>query len=118
MSLFYYYGLLKEKREQLQRLKDCESKLHMNQQELSGYQEMIVNPELSVHTWQGKLANKFSEIRLEGMLHYFTDIKENQFHEVFSILRSKIQQIQSEIQSIEHIIHIMQLEEKKTEYQK
>ncbi|BCB06058.1 DUF5082 domain-containing protein [Bacillus sp. KH172YL63] len=118
MSLFYYYGLLKEKREQLQRLKDCDSKLHRNQQELSGYRKMIESPELSAQTWQGTLANSFNEIRHEGMLHYFNDIEINQFHEVFSILTSKMQQTRSEIESIEHIIQIMQLEEKNSEHQK
>ncbi|RIW38952.1 DUF5082 domain-containing protein [Bacillus salacetis] len=112
MSLFYYYGLLREKRDQLQRLQDCSSKLHGNQQEFSSYRETITDPELSTYTWQGTLANKFDEIRLGGMLHYFTDIETAQFSEVFSALNSKIQSIQSEIQAIEHTIQRLEAEER------
>jgi prefoldin subunit 5 len=112
MSLFYYYGLLREKREQFQRLQDCSSKLRKNQQEFSSYRETITNPELSAFTWQGTLANQFDEIRLKGMLHYFTDIETTQFSEVFSELDSKIQSLQSEIQAIEHTIQRLEAEER------
>lgn len=112
MSLYYYYGLLREKREHLQRLQECQSRLRANKHEFSSYRESITNPELSAFTWQGTLANKFDEIRLEGMLHYFTDIENNQFSEVFSLLSSKMQTISSEIQAIEQTIHRLESEAK------
>ncbi|WP_282138430.1 YwqH-like family protein [Rossellomorea aquimaris] len=114
MSLYFYYGLLREKREQLQRLQTCQSKLQGNKQEFSSYRESITNPELSAFTWQGTLANKFDEIRFEGMLHYFTDIENNQFSEVFSMLSSKMQTIRSEIQAIEQTIHRLESEAEAT----
>ncbi|MFC4025268.1 DUF5082 family protein [Oceanobacillus longus] len=104
MSLFYYYGLLREKREQLQRLQDCQSKLQGYKQEFSSFIGPIMNPELSTFTWQGTLAKKFEEIRMEGMLHSYTDIENNQFNEVFSMLSNKMQHLRSEIQSIEQTI--------------
>jgi archaellum component FlaC len=110
LSLFYYYGVLREKREHLQRLQECQSKLQGNKQEFASYRESITNPELSAFTWQGTLANKFDEIRLEGILHYFTDIENNQFSEVLSMLSSKMQTIRSEIQAIEHTIHRLESE--------
>ncbi|WP_113926839.1 DUF5082 family protein [Bacillus sp. P14.5] len=112
MSLFYYYGLLREKRDQLQRLQDCSSKLQGNQQEFSVYRERITNPELSASTWRGSLADKFDEIRLQGMLHYFTDIETTQFSEVFSMLNSKMQSLNYEIQAVEYTIDRLQAEER------
>ncbi|KAA0566059.1 DUF5082 domain-containing protein [Bacillus sp. CH30_1T] len=114
MSLYFYYGLLWEKREQLQRLQECQSKLQGNKQEFSSYRESITKPELSAFTWQGTLASKFDEIRLEGMLHYFTEIENNQFSEVFSMLSSKMHTIRSEIQAIEQTIHRLESEAEAT----
>ncbi|MDL4842649.1 YwqH-like family protein [Aquibacillus rhizosphaerae] len=104
MSLYYYYRLLSEKREQLSRLHTCNSQLQVKRNEFNSNRSLIVNPELSSFTWEGSLARKFNDIRHDGMLHYYTDIKTNQLGEVFSSLDSKIQSIREEIRSINQTI--------------
>ncbi|MEK3856548.1 hypothetical protein [Cytobacillus sp. FSL H8-0458] len=53
---------------------------------------------------QGKLADEFEDIRFEQMLTSYTDIESNQFHDVFSAISRKLQQIQQEIDYIKQTI--------------
>ncbi|WP_249596497.1 YwqH-like family protein [Peribacillus frigoritolerans] len=109
MSLFYYYGLLKEKEEQLQRLKKSYTQLQGIKQEFSSYRMSIKSPEFSAFTWQGSLATKFEYIRNEGMFHYYQDI-ETQLINIFSAIGSKMQFLESEITSIKQSIALLELQ--------
>lgn len=104
MSLGYYYSLLAKKQSDLQRLLDCKGELQGKQQEFNYYRHTVTKQDLSPFTWQGRLADEFEDIRFEQMLTSYTDIESNQFHDVFSAISRKLQQIQQEIDSIKQTI--------------
>ncbi|MBU7594388.1 YwqH-like family protein [Metabacillus halosaccharovorans] len=110
MSLFYYYGLLRKKQEQLQRLQDCQSQLQGIKQEYLNYNQTVTTPELTSTTWQGSLANKFEDIRTEGILVSYQDLESTQLSNAFSTINSKMSSLKSEILSLKQTIHSLELE--------
>ncbi len=110
MSLFYYYGLLRKKQEQLQRLQKCESQLQGIKQEYLNYHQSVITPELTSATWQGTLADKFEDIRTEGILGSYQDLESTQLSSVFSTITSKMSSLTSEIASLKQTIHSLELE--------
>ncbi|PMC37404.1 DUF5082 domain-containing protein [Bacillus sp. UMB0899] len=110
MSLFYYYGLLKKKQEQLQRLQSCQSQLQGIKQEYLNYNQSVITPELTSASWQGSLADKFEVIRTEGILGSYQDLESTQLSNVFSTLSNKMSSLKSEIASLKQTIHSLELE--------
>ncbi|WP_110114273.1 DUF5082 family protein [Bacillus sp. CGMCC 1.16541] len=110
MSLFHYYGLLKEKQEQLDRLQNCHNQLQGIKQEFWSFRRSITTPELSSATWQGSLAERFQDIRSDGIFHFYQDLESNQLAHILSIIINKVQRLQNEIESIQQIIHSLELQ--------
>lgn len=110
MSLAYYNSLLREKQQQLQRLQDCQSQLRGKQQEFASFRASVTRPELSSFTWQGTLANRFEDIRTNGMLHYYSEMEQSQFSAIFSGIENKIQQLHREINSLKQTIASLELQ--------
>jgi hypothetical protein len=110
LSLFYYYGLLRKKQEQLHRLQDCQSQLQGIKQEYLNYNHSIVTPELTSTTWQGSLSDKFEGIRTEGILGSYQDLASTQLSNAFSTISSKMSSLKSEIVSLKQSIHSLELE--------
>lgn len=104
MSLAYYYALLREKQEQLQRLQACINQLHLHQQEFIGYESNITQPTLSSKTWQGVLATKFDQTRHEQMLTKYRELDGQQFNSVYTVIAEKMSSLQSEISAIKEMI--------------
>ena len=109
MSLFYYYGLLRKKQEQLQRLQDCQSQLQRIKLEYLNYDHSIVTPELTSTTWQGSLSDKFEDIRTE-QIGPTQDLSSTQLSNAFSTISSKMSSLKSEIVSLKQTIHSLELE--------
>ncbi|KMJ60391.1 hypothetical protein AB685_06170 [Bacillus sp. LL01] len=110
MSIAYYNALLREKQLHLQRLQSCQSQLRGKQQEFASFRASVTRPDLSSFTWQGTLANRFEDIRTNGMLHYFNDMEQSQFSAIFSGIEIKIQQLHREISSIKQTIASLELQ--------
>ncbi|MBM7704394.1 YwqH-like family protein [Metabacillus iocasae] len=110
MSLFHYYGLLREKQEQFQRLQNCHNQLQEIKQEFWSFRKSVVDPELSPATWQGSLADRFNDIRTEGIFHFYQDIESNQLTHILSTIRNQTRMLQNEIESIQQIIHSLELQ--------
>ena len=113
MSISYYYGLLREKEDQLRRLKNGKSDLQAIKHELTSYRDAVIKPELSPSTWNGSLAVKFEHIRTDGVFHQYQDMESKQLPNMLSEISDKISSLQSEISSIRHTIH--ELEEERAE---
>ncbi|HZH61337.1 MAG TPA: DUF5082 family protein [Metabacillus sp.] len=110
MSLFYYYGLLRKKQEQLHRLQDCQSQLQGIKQEYLNFNNSVITPELTSTTWQGSLADKFEVIRIEGIFRSYQDLESTQLSNVFSTINSKMSSLKSEIVSLQKTIHFLELQ--------
>jgi len=110
MSIAYHNALLREKQQHLQRLQECQGKLRGKQQEFASFKTSVTRPELSSFTWQGTLANRFEDIRTNGMLHYYSEMEQSQFSSIFSGIENKIQQLHREINSLKQTIASLELQ--------
>jgi len=110
LSIAYHNALLREKQQHLQRLQDCQSQLRGKQQEFASFRASVTRPELSSFTWQGTLANRFEDIRTNGMLHYYSEMEQSQFSSIFSGIENKIQQLHREINSLKQTIASLELQ--------
>lgn len=104
MSLSYYYALLRQKENEVERLIQCRSSLEGTQQEFYDNEEKCLEPELSLHTWHGNHASDFQEIRESGIHESYLDIAGNQFSRVFQAIANKIASLRAEIAEIRRII--------------
>lgn len=98
--LSYLTSQLHEKREQIVRLRNSHSSLNALQSEFLQHQTSVTAPDLTPTTWQGTLANAFTEIR-EDMLLSYKDLSHNQMDTVISTIEDKIASLRTEIQSLE-----------------
>ncbi|KLV26718.1 DUF5082 domain-containing protein [Niallia circulans] len=113
MSIFYYYGLLQEKEDQLRRLKNGKSDLQAIKHEMTSYSDNVVKPDLSASTWHGTLAVEFENIRTKGAFQQYQDIEIKQLPNRLSEISEKINSLQSEMSSIRHTIHELEEEREK-----
>ncbi|MEH6947111.1 DUF5082 family protein [Bacillus sp. JJ634] len=101
--LSYLQSELREKQEQLIRLKNCVSELDGLQSEFIQNQKLIKDPELTSTTWKGTLANKFLEVR-EDISFSYKDISQTQLNTAITTIENKIESINAEIQSLQSSI--------------
>ncbi|WP_243291007.1 DUF5082 family protein [Bacillus sp. FJAT-47783] len=101
--LSYLQAQLREKKEQLYRLKNCASKLDALQGEFFQNQKLINDPELTSTTWNGELANKFTYVREDLSLSY-KELFETQLNTVIMTIEHKVTSIKIEIQTLESSI--------------
>jgi septal ring factor EnvC (AmiA/AmiB activator) len=98
--LSYLTSQLHEKREQIVRLRNSHSTLNALQGEFLQHQSSVTALDLTPTTWQGTLANAFTEIR-EDMLLSYKDLSHNQMDTAISTIEDKIASLRTEIQSLE-----------------
>ena len=91
---------LEEKREQLRRLNVCLARLGSLQGEFVQKRILIEDPELTVKTWHGNLANEFLKVRDEMTFEY-DDISNTQLGLSQQALSRKIAEIQRDIISLQ-----------------
>ncbi|WP_185152116.1 YwqH-like family protein [Peribacillus simplex] len=101
--LSYLQSELREKEEQLIRLKNCASELDGLQSEFIQNQKLIKDPELTPTTWKGSLANKFMEVR-EVLSFSYENISQVQLNTAITTIENKIESINAEIQSSQRSI--------------
>ncbi|MFD6440799.1 DUF5082 family protein [Peribacillus sp. NPDC060186] len=101
--LSYLQSELREKQEQLIRLKNCASELDGLQSEFIQNQKLIKDPELTSTTWKGSLANKFMEVR-EVLSFSYENISQMQLNTAITTIENKIESINAEIQSLQRSI--------------
>lgn len=101
--LSYLQSELAEKKEQLERLKNCKSELDGYQVEFGQNNYLVKDPDLSATTWKGNLAEKFTDIR-EDMDAAYKDISGTQLDTAITAIENKIANIKAEIQSLQSAI--------------
>jgi hypothetical protein len=101
--LSYLQSELREKQEQLIRLKNCASELDGLQSEFIQNQKLIKDPELTSTTWKGSLANKFMEVR-EVLSFSYENISQMQLNTAITTIENEIESINAEIPSLQRSI--------------
>ena len=101
--LSYLQSELREKQEQLIRLKNCVSELDGLQSEFIQNQKLIKDPELTLTTWKGSLANKFMEVR-EVLSFSYENISQMQLNTAIMTIENEIESINAEIPSLQRSI--------------
>ncbi|TKH04494.1 DUF5082 domain-containing protein [Peribacillus simplex] len=101
--LSYLHSQLREKQEQLIRLKNCVSELDGLQSEFIQNQKLIKDPELTSTTWKGSLANKFMEVR-EVLSFSYENISQMQLNTAIMTIENEIESINTEIPSLQRSI--------------
>ncbi|MCM3169367.1 YwqH-like family protein [Peribacillus frigoritolerans] len=101
--LSYLQSELREKQEQLIRLKNCVSELDGLQSEFIQNQKLIKDPELTSTTWKGSLANKFMEVR-EVLSFSYENISQMQLNTAIMTIENEIESINIEIPSLQRSI--------------
>ncbi|WP_257350760.1 DUF5082 domain-containing protein [Pseudalkalibacillus decolorationis] len=101
--LTYLQSEVREKREQLERLNNCEAELENLQSEFIQKRSLTKDPELTSTTWKGNLANKFLQVR-EDVTYAYKDISQVQLDTALNTIENKIQEIRGQIESLHRSI--------------
>lgn len=103
-SLSALYAQLRLKQEQLLRMKQCKTSLTACRQDFFSYEYICLKPEVTSVTWQGNLAEKFDDLRENGMSQAYLQIENEQFEHIFEAVDNKIDQLIAEIATLEAAI--------------
>lgn len=107
--------LLRLKREQLRRLNNCNIQLSQCQSDFYANEYLCVEPQLTLNTWAGTLADEFDQQRDTGILANYKDIETAQFNSTYRVLHDTIRRIELEIQIIEQRIEALREAERRRE---
>ncbi|MCO4852398.1 YwqH-like family protein [Bacillus vallismortis] len=99
VSLYAMQGTLSVKKDHLVQLKSCKTELKSIKEEFIDSKDTMKNPKLSANTWQGILADSFTETRNEIKKAYH-EIEFNQFNNLLDKLNEHITSIQGEIDTL------------------
>lgn len=111
MSLSSLYIKLREKENEIIRLKKCEGVLSNHQEDFFSNERLVSEPDLTTSTWYGERSDQFRRIREYEMLESYRDIRIDQFETIFEMLDQKMQQTISELESIKAQISSLEAEE-------
>ncbi|MTH53703.1 hypothetical protein GKZ89_09835 [Bacillus mangrovi] len=103
---------LREKREQLSLLIQCQATLNSIHSGLQSSKHLCLEPKLENDTWAGQHADKFDEIRDKGLLEEYEDIEGKQMNSVLEKLGAKIQSLSEEIKDSQNALAKLALESK------
>ncbi|WP_342689283.1 DUF5082 domain-containing protein [Bacillus pumilus] len=92
------------KKEQIIELSICRKEVKEAKSVLADANKKITHPDLTSHTWFGRLADTFDDIRDE-MASASQEIKSVQLTNLVNRIDEKISDLKSEIHSLEHEIH-------------
>lgn len=110
--LYALYERLREMEEHLTKLRTCLSQLHNCQDDFKSSQKMISEPVLTASNWNGTLAQKFTELRENGMVKEYSRLADEKLSEVISEVEAKITELKTEIESIKLQIASLEAQER------
>ncbi|MCM3761162.1 DUF5082 domain-containing protein [Alkalihalobacillus oceani] len=104
MALAGLYARLRQKQEELSRLRICQNELNSCRQDFYSQETICLEPELSSNTWAGTLAQAFENIREGAIVPSYQDIHTNQFSHILQLVANKITRTEQEIAAIKQAI--------------